>query len=330
MGRRRNRHTPSLYNGLFNEALRRNRWSAEQYFNQFFELSVSMFEWQKLPDTVDPRFIEWGLFRDGRMIYFNDEVIGNLCLQCSVQGNFDFYHVPKVRRAYAINGYQKQLDDKNSVIIYNNFGRTNSMLPVLNYSERLWNIDRIIDVNVNAQKTPVLLLASEQQRMTMLNLYKEWDGNEPVIFGDKNLDLNEIKSISTGAPYVADQLYTLKTQIYNEALSLLGISNVNFQKKERMVTDEVARQQGGIIANRYSRLEARRQACKKINEMFGTDIWVDFREDYREVDDELMFRGDTEDNTVGQMVQDINTRTPITDIERAKVGVNTQGEKAHE
>lgn len=305
MGRRRNRHTPSLYNGLFNEALRRNRWSAEQYFNQLFELSVSMFEWQNLPDTVDPRFIEWGLFRDGRMIYFKDEVIGDLCLQCSVQGNFDFYHVPKVRRAYAINGYQKNLDDKNSVIIFNNFGRTNSMLTVLNFSERLWNLDRIIDVNVNAQKTPILLLASEQQRMTMLNLYKEYDGNEPVIFGDKNLDLNDVKVISTGAPYVASQIYDLKNQIYNEALTYLGISNSTFQKKERMVTDEAIRQQGSIIANRYSRLEARRQACNKINDMFGTDIWVEFRHDYREVDDEFILDNET-GGEIGKVASNID------------------------
>lgn len=305
MGRRRNRHTPSLYNGLYNEALRRNRWSAEQYFNQLFELSVSMFEWQNLPDTVDPRFIEWGLFRDGRMIYFRDEVIGDLCLQCSVQGEFDFYHIPRIRRAYAINGYQKNLDDKNSVIIYNNFGRTNSMLTVLNFSERLWNLDRIIDVNVNAQKTPVLLMATEQQRMTMLNLYKEWDGNEPVIFGDKNLDLNDVKAISTGAPYVASQIYDLKNQIYNEALTYLGISNSTFQKKERMVTDEAIRQQGSIIANRYSRLESRRQACDKINKMFGTDIWVEFRHDYREVDDEYILDNET-GGEIGKVASNID------------------------
>ena len=151
------------------------------------------------------------------------------------------------------------------------------------FARRLYNIDRIIDVNANAQKTPVLLQGTEKQRLTLLNLYKEYDGNAPFIFGDKNLDLNSLKSLSTNAPYVCDKLYQLKTQIWNEALTYLGISNINIQKKERLISDEVTRNQGGTIASRYSRLESRRQAVKKINDMFGTNIEVNYREDFQEV-----------------------------------------------
>ena len=149
------------------------------------------------------------------------------------------------------------------------------------FAKRLYNLDRIIDVNANAQKTPVLVQGTEKQRLTLVNLYKEFDGNAPFIFGDKNLDLNSLRAISTNAPYVADKLYQLKTQIWNEALTYLGISNLNIQKKERMITDEVQRNQGGTIASRYSRLEARREAVDKINRMFGTDISVDYREDFQ-------------------------------------------------
>ena len=53
-----------------------------------------------------------------------------------------------------------------------------------------------------------------------------------------------------------------------------------------MITDEVIRNQGGTIASRYSRLEARRQACKQINEMFDLNIWCDYREDYQSIDNE--------------------------------------------
>ena len=81
---------------------------------------------------------------------------------------------------------------------------------------------------------------------------------------------------------IADKLTELKSQVWNEALTYLGISNVNIQKKERLITDEVARTQGGTIASRYSRLESRRQAAEKINDMFGLDITVDFREDFQQ------------------------------------------------
>lgn len=268
-------------NGLFGESAVMNNATYIQYFNRLVELSVSMFEWQGLPETVDPRYLELHLFQNGSVVYFRDEVMGDLCLDCIANGQFDVYGNPISRRAYSsYNQYQKTLNESDSVIIWNNYLRQPSVLDVKMFAKRLYNLDRIIDVNANAQKTPVLVQGTEKQRATLVNLYKEFDGNAPFIFGDKNLDLNSLRAISTNAPYVADKLYQLKTQIWNEALTYLGISNLNIQKKERMITDEVQRNQGGTIASRYSRLEARREAVDKINRMFGTDIRVDYREDF--------------------------------------------------
>jgi hypothetical protein len=270
--------------GKFWQSARRNNATYLQYYMHLTELAMSMFEWKGLPDTVDPRFLELTLFEDGQIVFFKDEELGYLCLQCAVNGGFNVYRVPINRRAYAVNGYQKNLTEKDSVIIYNNYLRTNSMLDVRNFAERLYNIDRAIDVNINAQKTPILIKCDEQQRLTMLNTYQQYDGNQPVIFGDKALNTNAFQVLNTGAPLVADKLYVLKTQLWNECLTYLGISNINVQKKERLITDEVTRNQGGTIASRYSRLEARRQACEQINQMFpDLNITCDYREDYRDI-----------------------------------------------
>lgn len=272
---------------IFDESMVLNNLTYRQYLNRLTELAISMFEWKNLPDTVDERYLELHLFETGCMVYFKDEVIGDLCLDCIVNGRLDVYGNPLLRRAYSgYNNYQKLLKYNNSVIIWNNYLHGNSILDVEMFARRLYNIDRIIDINANAQKTPVLLQGSEKQRLTLLNLYKDYDGNAPFIFGDKNLDINALKALSTNAPYVCDKLYQLKTQIWNEALTYLGISNINIQKKERLITDEVTRNQGGTIASRYSRLEARRQAVEKINEMFGTNIEVNYREDFQQVGDD--------------------------------------------
>ena len=270
---------------FIDSALMNNR-TYIQYYNRLTELALSMFEWTGLPDSIDPRFLEMCLFADGKALYFNDEVMGNLCLQCAISGPLNVYRIPINRRAYATNGYQKNCTEKDSVIIYNNFMRTNSKLDVEMFARRLYNLDRIIDVNANAQKTPVLIVCDEDERLTMKNMYMQWDGNEPVIWGDKSLNAKGLTVLRTDAPYVADRIYTLKTQIWNEALTYLGIMNINTVKKERLITDEVERNNGGTIANRYARLEARRQACEKINKMFGTDIWVDYRQDYQAFSDD--------------------------------------------
>lgn len=263
----------------FMESARLNNQTYIQYYNRLTELAVSMFQWENLPDTIDARFLELTLFNDGKAVFFKDEVLGFLALQCMTGGNLNVYRIPTTRRAYASNGYNKKLDEKNSVVIFNNYLHTNSTLDVEMFSKRLYNLDRAIDVNANAQKTPILIQCDESQRLTMKNLYKQYDGNEPFIFGSKGLDVNGLKVLQTGAPYVCDKLYQLKTQIWNEALTYLGISNTNVTKKERLISDEVTRNLGGVIASRYSRLEMRRQAAEQINNMFGLNITVDYRDD---------------------------------------------------
>lgn len=272
-------------NQAFHDALMANGATYVQYYNRLMELSMSMFEWKNLPDTVDERYLELGLFSSGCMIFFKDDVIGELALNMTYQGGFDIYGEPTRRRAYSrYNQFQTTLDKDNSVIIWNNMLRTNSALDVQMFAYRLYNLDRIVDINANAQKTPVLITCDEKQKLTMKNLYMQYEGNYPVIFGDSNLDIKSLNVLKTDAPFVSDKIYDLKVKIWNEALTYLGISNINTTKKERMITDEVIRNQGGTIASRYSRLESRRRAVKKINKMFGLNITVDYREDFQSTD----------------------------------------------
>ena len=293
----------------FGESAIRNNGTYGFYLERLTELAISMFEWKNLPKELDPRFLELTLFQDGQAVWFRDDDLEKyLALQVITNGRLHVYRVPIDRRAFAVNGYQRELNIDNSVIIYNNYLRTNSYKMCVLYAKKLYNLDRIIDVNANAQKTPVLIRVSETQRLTAINTYKEWDGNQPVIVGEKDLDPNMLTVLKTDAPYVSDKLYQLKTQYWNEALTYLGISNLNIQKKERLVSDEVVRAQGGTIASRYSRLEARREACDKINEMFGLNVEVDYREDFREADDETMFTGDSGDGKMKDMVVDLRTQ----------------------
>ena len=289
----------------FEESLAMNDYTYIQYAYRLMELSISMFEWKNLPEGIDERFLEMVLFTDGQAVFFRDDELGDyLALQCLINGKLNVYRIPINRRAFAVNGYQKQLTDKDSVIIFNNMLHTNSWLDVKMFAKRLYNLDRIIDVNANAQKTPILIKGNEQQRLTLNNLYKEYDGNAPVIFADKSLDMNVLQVMSTQAPYVADKIYQLKTQIWNEALTYLGISNVSFQKRERMVSDEVTRSQGGTVASRYSRLNARRQACEQINKMFGLNIDCDFREDYQFSEEVMDFTKDNQSGEKGNIGDD--------------------------
>lgn len=279
--------------GAFWESKWLNNSTYIHYYNMLTELAISMFEWKNLPPSIDARFLELILFSDGMAVFFYDEEIGYLALQTMIGGNLDVYRVPKIRRAYATNGYNRSLDENNSVIIWNNMLRTNCLTDVELFARRLYECERTIDVNIKAQKTPVAILCDENQRLTMKNLYARYDGNEPFIFGAKDLDVKKIQAITTGAPYVADKIMQTKFQIWNEAMTYLGISNANMHKKERLLNDEVAINMGSTVASRYTRLEMRKQACAKINAMFGLNIDVEYREDIQAVQPEEELEGDT-------------------------------------
>lgn len=257
----------------------------QYWFNRIMEIACNAYEWKNLPDSVDERFLEIGLFSKGEMIYFNDDVLGNLCLSVADAGKLDMYQIPQRRGACGINGYRKELSADDSVIIYNNYLRVPTAYIADIYARRLTDIDRTIEVNVKAQKTPVLLRTSEEMRLTLKNAYEQYEGNAPVMVVDKDFDLKSIEALTTAAPNMFSSLYELKKDTWCECLSVLGIENA-ISKRERLLASEVISNLGAVYAQRYTGLNSRREAADKINEMFGTNIEVDFRQNTAPINDE--------------------------------------------
>ena len=276
---RKRRKSISTSNRQFWETAFDNTFTYSMYYDRIVNLAISRFEYKNLPETVNQRYMELALLGDGMCVYFDDPVIGNLCLRTMIDGRLGLYDIPFRRVAYSNNGYRRNLDANNSILIYNDYLHRPSMYNIAYYAHELANFDRIMDVNVNAQKTPILITASERDRFSMQQLYMQYDGNNPYIFGSKSFDPNQFKVFKTDAPFISPELYQLKTDVWNEMLTWLGISNVSINKKERLITDEVNRSQGGTVASRFSALESRKDAIEKINKMFGTKIEVSFREE---------------------------------------------------
>ena len=279
--KRPKKQTAQFYDSLF-DALSYQSF----YRDRLTDIALSCVKWKNLPEEIDPRFLEWCLFYDGMAIFFKDDITEKfVCIQVMPSGQFNMYRIPKERTAYAVNGYQNSdLNENNSVIIYNNLLRKPSVQDIEIYAKKLTNIDLTLNVNVNAQKTPIAIICDETQRLTFQQLYQNYAGNMPFIFGDKGLNLDNVKSINTQADYKGEELNKLKTDIWNEALTYLGVSNVQYQKKERINTEEINRSMGGAFASRRSRIKARQNAVAEINKMFGLSIEVDFEDEVDKID----------------------------------------------
>lgn len=270
---------------FFDESLILNDLSYQAYVDRITEIAISVFDWSGMPDTVDTRFLELALFNYGKVCAFEDEV-GILTLPFNPDANFSVYGNPTKAEVYSpYNAFHRSVTAKDSAFGFNNLIRTNSIDMSRLFALRLYNIDRIIDVNANSLKSPVIITCDEEQRLTLLNLFKEVDGNAPVIFGSKNIDLRSIAALNLNTNYVCDKLTELKTNIWNEMLTYNGVPNVSINKRERLVSDEVNRGMGGTLACRYSKLKARQQFAEEINRMFGLDVQVGFIKDPEDQDD---------------------------------------------
>jgi hypothetical protein len=248
------------------------------YYQRLTDYALSMFEWEGLPDSINRRFLELTILYQGRAVFFKDPNLGYLAMPVNYGGVINYYHEPTRYQAYSID-YQKELTLDTGVIIWNNYSRSSIMPIIQEYARRLYQVERAMDVNIQTQKFPVVFLTDETQRLTFQNLMEQYDGNEPFIFGNKQgFNPDSVQALQTGIPFVADKLMEYKHNLWNEAMTFLGIGNAKQDKKERLVEAEVSSNDEQIQSSRYVMLQARQYACELINQMFPElNISVDFK-----------------------------------------------------
>lgn len=246
----------------------------DMYRRQFLTLAENVFEFKNLPEFIDLAYLNKQLLRKGAIAFFRDEVLGVLALPYVNVSNLDIYGRPRRIQVIAQNGYTRTLNSEEFVIMYDNEGRYPLWLDIIQYSERMANIVRTIDINVSQQRTPRVWKTKQENEKSLRDLINNVDGNENKIITYKDIDLDDTQVILSPAPYVTDKLDLEKDKLYNEFLRLIGIANLSYEKKERNIRDEIQAMQGGTVASRFSRYEPRERAVKQINEKFGTNIEV--------------------------------------------------------
>lgn len=244
---------------------------------KFASNAISSYRVEGLPKEIDSRWLALKLFELGSVAFFYDSDADEYaCMQYSRLGAYDCYGNPtKIRVWNPWTGYQRELGKDEFVIIWDNMLRVNMYNAYVELAYRLWRIDGTIDTNCVAQKTPVIVQCSENERLTFKNLIASVDADNPYISVGDNLSLKDIKPLKLDAPLVAPQLMEVQQTLYNRGNALLGITSVIVQKKERMVKSEVDTANADALANRRSRTMARDYASEQIKERFNLDVtWI--------------------------------------------------------
>ena len=252
------------------------------YLDRLRMLATSLFTWKGLDEvagTGASRFLEQSLYENGRACFVKDDELGFLALKVNPSDKLNVYNLPIKVMTWSI-GYNKQYDFDDVVYIMNNELEKPTTQSLELFAMRLYETERTIDVNLQAQKTPILIEGDTKTILTLKNVYMQYSGNTPFIFGNKQFDIsNKLNVLKTDAPYLIDKLDIHKHQIFNDALTVLGIDNANTDKKERLITNEVESNEQLITYYLNCFYKTRKRACEQIKEKFNIDITIELNKD---------------------------------------------------
>ena len=262
----------------FRDAILMNNQTYIDYLERMKKICLSMFEWVNLPTSMNSRFLEMCLFYNGQAALLYDDDYGYMNTMAADGGYINIYGLPTEIQCYSYRFNQRRslyMTDtgeekgKECILVMNNYERIPTTATVTLFAYRLAEAQRTADINIKAQRTPILITTDQKQYYTLKKMYEEFDGNTPAIFADKNLITPDaLKAMKTDAPLIVEDIMDYKREIWNEFLTFMGISNLS-EKRERMISNEVDSNNELINLNLQALLIPRKEACRQFNEKYG-------------------------------------------------------------
>ena len=246
------------------------------YFRQMLTLAENVFEFKNLPEFVDVSFLNKNLLRKGSVAFFEDEILGLIALPYHIIGTSDVYGRPNQIEVYGENSFHRKLKRDEYVLMYDNNGRYPLYLDICQMAERIALCVRTIDINMVHQRTPRIWKTSQDKLISVKNLVNNIDAMEEDVISYDSLEIEDLNAILAPAPYVSDKIDLHLRELWSEFFRLIGVANLQEQKRERVIIDEMIASQGGTIASRFSRFEPRKNAIEQINKKFNQNIEVSY------------------------------------------------------
>ena len=246
-------------------------------YDYYKMLSLNMFTWENLPETMNSRYIENALYEHGLCLINNDENMSLISVPCNFGANMNINgeSTEVITSGYNYVKTINYINNKDCVLIRNNDLAKATRDYIANYAERMLEVEMCIRANINQQKFPWFINATEKTKKSLEIIFDKVENFEPYILANREIGLgdNALEVLTMPTPYVADKLNEYKYELEREILTFLSLNN-NFEKKERLLTDEINSNNDFISTNAMLMYKNRLQACKEINKKFGLNVKV--------------------------------------------------------
>lgn len=243
----------------------------QMYFRQMLTLAENVFEFKNLPEFIDVSFLNKTLLRKGSIAFFKEKDLGLIALPYNIIGSLDVYGRPNKIEVFADNSFHRILQRDEYIIMYDNNGRYPLYLDICQMAERIALCVRTNDINMVHQRTPRVWKTSKDKELSLKNAINEIDSMQESVVTYESLDIEDMNAVLAPAPYVADKIDQHIKELWAEFFRLIGVANLQEQKRERVIIDEMIASQGGTIASRFSRFEPRKNAIDKINKKWNLE-----------------------------------------------------------
>ena len=253
-------------------------------YAEFTSVCLDRFKWifPEENEQLNSDFCELLNFYRGRCALVNSGDKGYmLCDFNSIDRKFNMFGYPTTIEAIDVfndNNVIGQFDSENFVIIPNNKMWYPTNMTVLKYSIDIANIIEAIDLNIEAQKFPVVLQGTTEQKTMLQQIADKIECGDKYLFLDKNYNVDDIKTLFINAPFISKELDEMKERKRAELLTKIGIDNANVFKESGINADETNANNSLVELNRKTFIHTRETAIEEIKEKFAIDVSMTINE----------------------------------------------------
>lgn len=259
----------------------KNTELANYYKRYLFKRAISVFDF-KIPETWDKTYFTYTLFGYGHLAVINTDKYGVIPQQCQLMG-YNIYYQPTnvtISNPLLRGILNPKIGTQCELVKLQPDYR--GILDIVDiYGDMLALALETAAVNLNNSKMPVIFQVQDKAAAeSYKKMYDAVNSGEPAVFINKNLtgDNGEpnwnLFLSDVGQNYITGDILENMRTISAMFDTEIGIKNTNFEKKERLVTDEANANNEETQSLSDLWLETMKACMKKVNAMFNLNLSV--------------------------------------------------------
>lgn len=257
------------------------------YYRRYLaQKAYSIYDWTGVPDTWDMAYFKYSLMIYGSVCVLKTDRFGVIPQTCGYGGYNVFYRptIATISNPLFDQTYQLKIGKQCELIRLSPDWMGISDL-IGHYADLMALVVSAIACNlVNSKLSYVFTAESDSMAASFKKLFDLISNGNPAVFADKHLFDDDGNPKWTSfqqdlkSTYIVDMLQAAEQALLADFYTQIGIPSVGYEKKERLLTDEISANNFATECLADLWLRTMSETAEKVNQMFGLSLAVDFTE----------------------------------------------------